>query len=85
MASASRPGKQTVDLAKTGPRVSRIRRDPPPPPPRKVSPGELRSREARIIVIGLVTFGLAIAVLLFHFGQWAGWSPADYTIVISYS
>jgi hypothetical protein len=83
MASISRPGKQTVDLARTGPRVSRIRRDPPPQPPRKVTPGELRSREARIIVIGLVTFGLAIAVLLFQFGRWAGWSPADYRIVVT--
>lgn len=83
MASASRPGKQTVDLAKPGTRGSRIRRDPPPPPPRKVTPGELRSQEARVIVIGLLTFGLAIAVLLVHFGNWAGWSPADYTIVIS--
>lgn len=82
MARVSRPGKQTVDLAKAGQRISRIRRDPPPPPPRNVAPSELRSSEARIIVVGLIAFGLAFAVLLFHIGRWAGWSPADYTIVI---
>lgn len=83
MARPFRSDKQTVDLAVRGPTVSRIRRDPPPPPPRKVTPGELRAREAKVIVIGVLAFGLAIFVLLVQLGQWAGWSPADYVIVLS--
>jgi hypothetical protein len=82
MARPSRSAKQTVDLAGGGPKVSRIRRDPPPPPPKKVTPGELREREAKVILAGLFAAGLAIALILFQIGQWAGWSPSDYTIVI---
>lgn len=82
MARSTSSSKQTVDLSRTPLKVSRIRRDPPPPPPRKVTPGELRAVEAKAIVIGLTAFGLAIAVLLYQAAQWAGWSPADYTIVI---
>jgi hypothetical protein len=78
----STSSKQTVDLSHGPVKVSRIRRDPPPPPPRKVTAGELRASEAKVIVVGLIVFGLAIAVLLFQAARWAGWSPADYTIVI---
>ena len=82
MARPVRSGKQTVNLAASGPKVSRIRRDPPPPPPKKVSPGELRSKEAAVIVSGLFAVGLALALLLWQVGQWAGWSPGDYEILI---
>lgn len=75
-------GKRTVDLAGGPRKVSRIRRDPPPPPPRKVTPGELRSQEAKVILVGLAAAALAIALILVQIGQWAGWSPTDYTIVI---
>lgn len=81
MARPLRTDKQTVDLRAAGPKVSRIRRDPPPPPPRKISPSELRSREARIILVGLIASGLILVILLVQIGRWAGWSPADYTIV----
>ena len=74
--------KSKVDLS-APPRVgSRIRRDPPPPPPRKVTAGELRTREAWTIGIGITTIALAIAVVLFGLGGRAGWSPADYTVLI---
>lgn len=82
MAQPLRSGKQAVDLAKGGPKVSRIRRDPPPPPPRKVTPGELRQQEAKVILVGLFAATLAIALILFQVAQWAGWSPADTRIVI---
>lgn len=65
-----------------GPKVSRIRRDPPPPPPKKITAGELRQREARMILAGLFAAALAIAIILVQIGQWAGWSPSDYRIVI---
>jgi hypothetical protein len=74
--------KKTVDLAGGPVRVSRIRRDPPPPPPRRVTPGELREQEARVIVAGLFAAGLALSLLLYHVAQWAGWSPTDYHIVV---
>jgi hypothetical protein len=74
--------KKTVNLATGGARVSRIRRDPPPPPPRKITPGELRDREARTIVLGLAVFVAALGIVLVHLTQWAGWSPRDYTITI---
>lgn len=82
MSRPLRSAKQTVDLATRGPKVSRIRRDPPPPPPRKVTPGELRSREAKVIVIGLLAAAIAVALVLFQVSQWAGWSPSDYVIVL---
>ena len=82
MARPLRRDKGTVDLSAGPERVSRIRRNPPPPPPRKVSPSELRAREARIIVVGLVAFGLAIWVILFQLAQYSSWSPGDYQIVI---
>lgn len=82
MSRPLRSAKQTVDLASRGVRVSRIRRDPPPPPPRKVTRGELRAREAKVILVGLVAAGIALALILFHVSQWAGWSPSDYRIVL---
>lgn len=74
--------KKVVDLS--GPRraVSRIRRDPPPPPPRKVTKAELREQEARVVLIGIVTVGLAIFVLTMQLGRAAGWSPSQYVITV---
>lgn len=82
MASPLPRAKKTVDLGAGQPRVSRIRRDPPPPPPRKVTAGELREREAAVIVTGIAAVGIALFVLLFEFSRVAGWSPADYEIRI---
>ena len=79
MASPFR-SKKTIDLEAGGMRVSRIRRDPPPPPPRKVSAGELRESESRIVIVGIVAFGFALFVALIGFSQWAGWTPRQYTI-----
>jgi len=82
MAAPAQRSKKTVDLA--GPRRtgSRIRRDPPPPPPRKVTPGELRAQEARVMVIGIGLIAMALLVLLVQVSRAAGWSAADYTITV---
>jgi hypothetical protein len=75
--------KKAVDLAGgSRPVGSRIRRDPPPPPPKKVSPSELREKEAWLIGTGITVVGLAIAVVIVAAAQWAGWSPSQYRIEI---
>ena len=78
MARPLASGKQSVDLASSGPRVSRIRRDPPP----KVKEKEvdLDVVDRRDVVIGVLAFALSIAVIILAFGSWSGWSPREYTI-----
>lgn len=78
MASPLKSGKQTVDLASTGPRVSKIRRDPPP----KLKAIEVRDpkeRERSDVVIGVLAFALAVFVIIIAIGSYSGWSPAQYT------
>jgi hypothetical protein len=80
MASPNPTGKQSVNLASSGPRVSRIRRDPPPVVKEKVvHPDEI---DRRAVAIGVLTFALAIFVIILAFGSYSGWSPANYTIHI---
>lgn len=75
--------KKAVDLhGGARPVGSRIRRAPPPPPERKITPGELREKEAWVIGTGVTAVALAIAVILTAAAQWAGWSPSQYTISI---
>jgi hypothetical protein len=83
MARPLASGKKAVDLA-SGPRKlgSRIRRAPPPKPEKKLSAAELRDREAWLIGTGMLAFAIALAVILIAVGRWAGWSPADYEILI---
>lgn len=66
------PLKKSVDLAAPAVRVSRIRRDPPPPPPKKVSARELRERDGRNIVIGILLFALAMFFVLIGINSWTG-------------
>jgi hypothetical protein len=83
MAQPLGSGKKAVDLAGGARKLgSRIRRAPPPKPEKKLSAAELREREAWLIGTGMLAFGIALAVILFAIGRWAGWSPADYTILI---
>ena len=79
MASPLQTGKKSVDLAPSGPRVSRIRRDPPPAVKELVvrDPNE---RDTRMVVIGIVTFALALFVILVAFASYIGWSPRQYTV-----
>lgn len=71
--------KQSVVLAQSGPRVSRIRRDPPPPAPEKVL-AERNERDARMVAIGIVTFTLAMVVIGIALLSWAGWTPRSYRL-----
>ena len=82
MASPSKPGKQSVNLASSGPRVSRIRRDPPP----KVKEKEvdLDVVDRRDVVIGVLAFALAIFVIILALGSRpAGWAPQEYTLELN--
>jgi len=74
-------GKQSVKLAPDGARGSRIRRDPPPTAKAKlvVDPNE---RDQWTVVIGVLTFALALFVIVLAFGSYAGWSPQQYTVEI---
>jgi hypothetical protein len=79
MASPSKTGKKSVNLATSAPRVSRIRRDPPP----KVKEKEvdLDVVDRRDVIIGVLAFALAIFVIILAFGSRpSGWTPQEYTL-----
>ena len=71
--------KPSVDLASSGPRVSRIRRDPPPAVKKQVvlDPEE---RDQWAVIVGVLTFALAIFVITIAFGMYSSWSPTQYTV-----
>ena len=71
-------GKQSVSLASSGVRVSRIRRDPPPPPPPEVVVAERNERDARMVAVGIITFALALVVIGVAVMSYIGWSPRSY-------
>lgn len=93
MASPLPTGKQSVSLASaslsgsnslrgsTAVRGSKIRRDPPPPV-KKVSAADIEERDAWTVVIGIVTFALALVVIVIGVSNVAGWSPRQYTVEI---
>ena len=72
--------KKTVDVSAPAVRVSRIRRDPPPPV-KVVTAAEIKDRDARNVVLGVIAFALALVVILIGFGN-ANWSPSQHTINI---
>ena len=81
MARPLKSGKQSVNLASSGVRVSRIRRDPPPKVKEKdVDPKELERRDT---VIGVLAFTFAILVITFAVASYNGWTPRQYTVEIS--
>ena len=81
MASPLKTGKQSVNLASSGSRGSRIRRDPPPAVKAKVvvDPGE---RDQWNVTIGILAFALAIFVITLAFAAYSGWSPRQYTVQV---
>jgi hypothetical protein len=81
MAQPLHSGKQAVDLASAGPRVSRIRRDPPPAVKQTIV--ELEESDQTIVVVGVLVFALAIFVLVLAFGIYSTWSPSEYTIELN--
>ena len=81
MASPLKTGKQSVDLAAKGAPGSRIRRDPPPAVKELVI-RDRDERDQRIVIIGVVSFALALFVIAVGFSSAAGWSPAQYSVHI---
>lgn len=79
MAIPLAPSKRTVDLAGTGPRVSRIRRNPPPPP-RKESAIDREDREKISATLGVLAIAIALAAVIATIAITAGWTPRQYEI-----
>ena len=79
MAKVLPTSKQSVDLASSGPRVSRIRRDPPPPV-KPIEAVDIEGRESWTIAIGVVSFSLALFVIVLALSAAAGWSPSQYSL-----
>lgn len=84
MAAPLPTAKQSVSLASSGAdsaklgRVSRIRRDPPPKV-KEVTIAERDERDARVVVIGVVAFTLALTIIMVALASYSGWSPRQYT------
>ena len=82
MASPLPTAKPTVDLAASGGvRVSRIRRDPPLKV-KEVTVADIAVSDTRTVVIGILVFGLAIAVILIGLSSALGWSPREVLIEV---
>ena len=64
------PGKKTVELNPSA-RPSRIRREPPPPvrPAEKAVMSYLEEREAWVVTVGIIMFGLAVAIIILGFSD----------------
>lgn len=83
MASPLPTRKQSVSLASNGQRISRIRRDPPPAAPApEVVIAKRNERDAWMAGIGILVFALALVVVGFAVVNCAGWSPANYRVVV---
>ena len=89
MASPLPTGKQTVSLASASlsgsnslrgsksVNGSRIRRDPPPIA-KDIAVSDPDQRDTRTVVIGILTFTLALVVIMIGVASYSGWSPRDY-------
>jgi len=79
MASPLKTGKQSVNLAAGEVRVSKIRRDPPPAV-KELVVRDPEDRDRQMVVIGVVTFAVALFVIALGFMSFTGWSPRAYTL-----
>ena len=79
MASPLQTGKQSVNLRAPEVRASRIRRDPPPAV-KELVVHDRDERDARIVVIGVVSFALALFIIIVGFSSVIGWTPSQYTV-----
>jgi hypothetical protein len=78
MAAPLKSGKQTVNLASSGVKVSRIRRDPPPKVKvKEVDPDEVDRND---VVIGVLAFTFSILVIILALAHYSGWSPRQYVL-----
>lgn len=75
----STAAKPSVDLSAPGVKGSRIRRDPPPVV-KELSLAELRARDLRHSIVGIIAFTLALTIILWGAASVAGWTPAQYTL-----
>ena len=80
MSRAWAPKKKTVELTPVV-RRSRIRREPAPVVKERVVDPEERDRW--MVIVGVVTFALALCVLAVAFGGYLGWSPRQYSVKLS--
>lgn len=78
MAKPLQTSKQTVALGTPGVRGSKIRRDPPPPV-KEIPVRDPEERDARVVVIGILVFTLAVVVIILGFTDLLGHSPRNYT------
>ena len=79
MANSHQPGKQPVNLSVPGMAGSKIRRDPPP----ALKVIDIRDRDERnrqAVLIGIVTFALALILIALGITSAIGWSPRQYNI-----
>ena len=81
MANPLPTAKQSVDLASAGLAVSRIRRDPPPAV-KEIAAVDVEEREGWAIAVGVVSFALALFVVVLAISSAAGWTPSQYSINI---
>ena len=79
MASPLPIAKRSIDLATGGVAGSRIRRDPPPVV-KQLEVRDLSERETRMVVIGIITFALAIVIITLGLMAATGWSPRSHII-----
>jgi hypothetical protein len=79
MASPLKSGKQAVDLASSGARVSRIRRDPPPKL-KEIPVRDPEDRDREDVMIGVIAFALAIFIIILAIASYNGWSPRNYSL-----
>ena len=74
MSKSWKPNRPTVELPTSVTRPSKIRRDPPPPPAaaRLTVTPDMAEREAWTVVIGIMAFGIAIAIIIIAVGNYLG-------------
>ena len=83
MASPLQTGKQSVSLASpslpgtNSVRGSKIRRDPPPIV-KELEVADPDRRDARTVILGLLTLTLILIVIAVGISSALGWSPRDY-------
>jgi hypothetical protein len=79
MASPLKTGKQSVNLAGSGARVSKIRRDPPPAK-KEIDVRDPDEIDRQAVVVGVIVFALSLFVITLAFASYSGWTPRQYTI-----
>ena len=71
LASSSAPGSKSVG-------GSKIRRDPPPVA-KEIAVTDPDQRDARTVVIGILSFTIALTIIMVAVASYSGWSPRQYT------